>query len=108
MWCLPSVPLLDGNVEAPRPHRLDLRFFESRQPPTNSPVRPGRQVKCAAGVGEDGDRIGGEVGWLSQILWERAAWYTKIPPTQLLRFLLYYVQVTRRMDSSIVSAGIFI
>ena len=47
-------------------------------------------------------------GWLSQILWERAAWYTKIRPPQLLRFLLYYVQVTRRMDSSIVSAGIFI
>ena len=38
----------------------------------------------------------------------RPAWYTKIRPTQLLRFLLYYVQVTRRMDSSIVSAGIFI
>ena len=78
------------------------------EPPTNSPVRRVRQVKCAAGVGEDGDRIGGVMGWLSQILWERAAWYTKIPPTQLLRFLLYYVQVTRRMDSSIVSAGIFI
>ena len=69
-YCNMSLP---GNVEAPRPHRLDLRFFESRQPPTNSPVRPGRQVKCAAGVGEDGDRIGGVVGWLSQILWERAA-----------------------------------
>ena len=32
----------------------------------------------------------------------------KTPPPQPPRFLLYYVQVTRRMDSSIVSAGIFI
>ena len=53
----------------------------------------------------DGDRIGGERVGCPR---EREAWYTKIRPTQLLRFLLYYVQVTRRMDSSIVSAGIFI
>ena len=32
----------------------------------------------------------------------------EIRSAQAANFLLYYVQVTRRMDSSIVSAGIFI
>ena len=38
-----------------------LRDSSNRaHPPTNSPVRCRRQMKCAAGGGGDGDRIGGE------------------------------------------------
>ena len=41
----------------------DLKSAEPRHaatPHTNRPVRRGRQVKCAAGGGADGTRIGGE------------------------------------------------
>ena len=41
---------------------FDLKSAEPRHaatPHTNCPVRRGRQVKCAAGVGGDGGRIGG-------------------------------------------------